>query len=149
MITTYVLGGAALGVSFGVQDRTGSAYWLAAGAVGITGILSFVRHAVFHRSDAARMHWDLGRRNDFQIEVGIANLAWGVVGVACWLLALGPEAAGAVALVFGIYLLGAAVLHGAELRRPVGEGGGRVVPTAMTALFAVLVLVAAVLVLRG
>ena len=34
---------------------------------------AFVRHAVLHRSDAARMGWDLGRRNNFQIEVGMAS----------------------------------------------------------------------------
>ena len=45
--------------------------------VGIVGVISFLRHAVFHRSDAKRMGWDYGKRNDFQLEVGFANLAWG------------------------------------------------------------------------
>ena len=47
--------------------------------VGIVGVISFLRHAVFHRSDAKRMGWDYGKRNDFQLEVGFANLAWGAL----------------------------------------------------------------------
>ena len=42
-------------------------------SVGALGVAAFVRHAVLHRSDAARMGWDLGRRNNFQIEVGMAS----------------------------------------------------------------------------
>ena len=52
--------------------------------VGVVGVLSFLRHAVFHRSDARRMGWDYGKRNDFQLEVGFANLAWGLCGLIAW-----------------------------------------------------------------
>jgi nucleoside 2-deoxyribosyltransferase len=50
--------------------------------VGATGLVSLLRHSVFHRSDAVRMGWDHGRRNDVQMEIGFANLAWVLVGIA-------------------------------------------------------------------
>ncbi len=118
MAVTYLVGGVMLAVSFSRQsaDATAAAYWAAAGCVGGVGLISFVRHSVFHRSDAARMGWDYGRRNDFQIEVGIANLSWGLLGILSWALGWGPVAAGAITLSFGVYMLGAAVLHLLELR---------------------------------
>ena len=81
-------------------------------SVGGLGILSFVRHAVLHRSDAARMKWDLGGRTDyFQIEVGMANLAWGVVAVIAVLGDWGTTTLAAITAVFGLYLLFAASIH--------------------------------------
>ena len=81
-------------------------------AVGILGVVSFVRHSILHASDAARMKWDLGGRIDnFQIEVGMANLAWGLVAIAAVLLDWGTYAQAALTLVFGLYLLFAASIH--------------------------------------
>jgi len=97
--------------------------WLSAGgaeairpvallAVGVLGVVSFVRHSILHASDAARMKWDLGGRIDnFQIEVGMANLAWGLVAIAAVLLDWGTYAQAALTLVFGLYLLFAASIH--------------------------------------
>lgn len=80
--------------------------------VGILGVVSFVRHSILHASDAARMKWDLGGRTDnFQIEVGMANLAWGLVAIAAVLLDWGTYAQAALTLVFGLYLLFAASIH--------------------------------------
>ena len=115
MAATYLVGGVTLAISFS-QPSEAAAYWAAAGCVGGVGLISFVRHSVFHRSDAARMGWDYGRRNDFQIEVGIANLSWGVLGILSWALAWGATAAGAITISFGAYMLGAAALHLIELR---------------------------------
>ena len=139
MLTTYAVGGFGLAVAFyylGKGEQAAAASWAAAVAVGGSGVLSFVRHAVFHRSDAARMGWDYGRRNDFQIEVGLANLAIGVVGIAAWALGWGTAAEGAVVLVFGVYMLGAALLHGSEIRSSAEEGGGRFGPLLATVAFA-------------
>jgi hypothetical protein len=141
MIVTYAAGGVALFLSFWASTPTTAAYWASAGAVGVVGVLSFVRHSVFHRSDAARMGWDYGRRNDFQIEVGFANLALGVAGILAWALSWGSAAAGAVTIAFGAYLAGAALLHGSELRRS-GSGSGHLVTVVATAAYAVLLLVA-------
>lgn len=81
-------------------------------SVGVVGILSMIRHSVFHRSDAIRMGWDQGHRNNFQIEVGFANLAiglpaiiavaldWDVVVVASFVLAYALYFAQVIALVF-------------------------------------------------
>jgi hypothetical protein len=84
-------------------------------SVGALGVASFVRHAVLHRSDAARMGWDLGRRNNFQIEVGMANLAWGLVAFGAVAWDWGVTAQAAVALVFAVYLVQAFVLHLASI----------------------------------
>ena len=88
--------------------------WISVWVVGGVGLLSFLRHAVFHRSDAKRMNWDYGQRNDFQIEAGFANLSWGLVGLISWLQGWGIQAQGAVILVFGIYMSQAAILHLSE-----------------------------------
>jgi len=130
MTATYLVGGLGLFVAFyylsqGDEAAAAAWAWASAGAVGASGVLSFVRHSVFHRSDAVRMGWDYGRRNDFQIEVGMANLAVGLVAIASWALGWGTAAEGAVVVVYAIYMLGAAVLHGSELRHSTQEGGAR------------------------
>ncbi len=112
MLATYVAGGA--GVATGIytlQEQPPSLSLACPLAVGATGLLSFVRHAVFHRSDAARMGWDYGRRNNFQIEVGLANLAWGLVGILAVVLGWGLAAQAVTFLVFGVYLVSVVVLN--------------------------------------
>lgn len=106
MLATYAAGGVGLALAFSGLQRDPPS--LAAGcllAVGGGGLLSFVRHSLFHRSDAVRMGWDLGRRNNFQIEVGLANLAWGLVAILAVVLGWGLAAQAATFLVFGLYLL--------------------------------------------
>ncbi len=85
--------------------------------VGITGIISFLRHSVFWRSDQARMGWRPGSPQ-FQMEVGFANLAVGVVSIAAVVLAWGTAAVGTALLIYGIYIAGAAVVH---VRDALGE----------------------------
>ena len=77
--------------------------------VGGVGIISFVRHSVYYKSDQARMGW----RQDhpkFQLEVGYANLAFGIWGLVAaafdWILVCGVMFA-----VYGTYLLCALFLH--------------------------------------
>lgn len=118
MLATYVVG--ALGIAIGfstVNSDPPSLSWACLLAVGGGGLLSFVRHSIFHRSDTARMGWDLGQRNNFQIEVGLANLAWGVVGIASVVLGWGMGAQAATFLTFGVYLLSVA---GMQLVSPGG-----------------------------
>ena len=114
MQITWIIGGIGIWNGFnalGAENVESATQWIAAWAVGGVGLLSFVRHAVFHRSDALSMGWDLGARNDFQIEVGFANLAWGVVAIIGVIQGWGTEALGALVLLVGIYMLQAAVLH--------------------------------------
>jgi len=111
MALTYLVGAAGLIIGFTTINREPpSLTWATLLAVGGGGILSFVRHSLLHRSDAARMGWDLGVRNNFQIEVGIANLAWGVVAVVAVVLDWGLAVQAATFLTFGIYLTGCAVM---------------------------------------
>ncbi len=131
MIATYVTGTA--GVAWGFFTVFAEPPSLSAAAllaVGAAGGLSFVRHSIFHRSDAARMNWDLGRRNNFQIEVGIANLAWAVLAVLAVSLGWGVAAEAASLLVFGLYLLGVSVFlllsPGDGARRGVGPTVGMI-----------------------
>jgi len=119
-------------------------------SVGGLGIVSFVRHAVLHRSDAARMKWDLGQTNNFQIEVGMANLAWGVIALLAVLGDWGTAAQGALTCVFGLYLLMAGGLHIRILiagPREERRSFGAVIPTilvgAMLTFFAVVALIEA------
>ena len=144
MWATYAVGGLGtlMGLYFlGAGDTAAAAAWVCAVAVGGSGLISFVRHSIFHRSDAARMGWDLGRRNEVQIEVGLANLAWGVVGVAAWALAWGVKAEGAIIIIFGLYLLFAAILHLTDITKSAEEGGRRYGPLVATAVFSVLLLI--------
>ena len=110
MAATYAL--AAPGIAIGMYTvflDPPSLTWAALLTVGAGGILSFFRHAVFHRSDAARMGWDYGATNAFQIETGLANLAWGLVAILAVILGWGIVVEGSAFLVFGLYMIGAAI----------------------------------------
>jgi hypothetical protein len=110
MIATYAIAGPGIAVGMGsVFADPPSLTTAVLMTVGAGGILSFLRHAVFHRSDAARMGWDYGATNAFQIETGIANLAWGLMAVFAVVFGWGIAVEGASFLVFGIYMIGAAV----------------------------------------
>jgi len=50
------------------------------------------------------MKWDLGRRDNFQIEVGIANLAWGLLAIFAVVLNWGLATEAASMIVFGFYM---------------------------------------------
>lgn len=107
MALTYAVG--ALGIGIGFSTAFSSApdlRWACLFAVGLAGLLSFVRHALMHRGDAARMGWDSGTTNPFQIEVGLANLAWGLLAVIAVALSWGLGVYAACFLVFGFYMAG-------------------------------------------
>jgi hypothetical protein len=119
MIATYVVG--AVGVFLGFLGLAGQPASLTLGtllAVGLAGVLSFIRHSLLHRSDAARMGWDYGQRNNFQIEVGLANLAWGAVAIVAVAAGWPIEALGALCLVEGVYLTS---VFGMQLLSPGGR----------------------------
>jgi len=79
--------------------------------VGIAGVLAFVRHVLFHKSDAARLGWQTDRP-DWMFEVGFANLAFGFMGFAAVLARWGTQAQALVLLGYSLYLFQAALLHG-------------------------------------
>jgi hypothetical protein len=111
MYAGYAAGAVGIGLAFSKPHAAEALKPLTLLTVGVLGVLSFVRHAVFHRSDAVRMGWDLGKPNNFQIEVGLANLAWGLIAFAAVGWHWGVSAEASVSLVFGLYLLGAGILH--------------------------------------
>jgi hypothetical protein len=111
MISTYLVGGIGLATGFGTVHQTPAELSLTCLlSVGAVGVLSFVRHSLMHRSDAARMGWDYGVRNNFQIEVGIANLAWGIVAILAVILGWGLAVESALVLTLGIYITSVALM---------------------------------------
>ena len=78
--------------------------------VGIVGVLAFVRHVFFFRSDAERLGWQTDRP-DWIFEVGFANLAFGVMGLVAGLASLGTKVQALVILGYALYLFQAIMLH--------------------------------------
>ena len=82
MALTYAFGALGIGLAFSTAfSAEPSLRWGCLFAVGVAGVLSFVRHSLLDRGDATRMGWDNGKPNPFQIEVGLANLAWGILAI--------------------------------------------------------------------
>ena len=79
-------------------------------AVGLVGLLAFLRHFVFHQSDAQRLGWE-SAKPQFQYEVGFANLAFALVAFLAYLGGWSVGAQVVVVLGYGLYLLQAALLH--------------------------------------
>jgi hypothetical protein len=88
-----------------------SLHTVTAVVVGGVGVVSFFRHAVFARSDAARMGWSGEGGSNFQLEVGFANLAFGLAALSAHFEDWGTGAEVATTLGYGLYLLQAALLH--------------------------------------
>ena len=107
MALTYAVGALGIGIGFSTVFSSGpDLRWACLFAVGLAGLLSFVRHALMYRGDAARMGWDSGTTNHFQIKVGLANLAWGLLAVIAVALSWGLGVYAASCLVFGFYMAG-------------------------------------------
>jgi hypothetical protein len=79
--------------------------------VGSVGVLAFVRHVIFHKSDAKRLGWETVRP-DWMFEVGFANLAFGFAGFLSVFANEGTRAQALILLGYAIYLFQAALLHG-------------------------------------
>lgn len=79
--------------------------------VGIVGVLAFIRHVIFHKSDARRLGWETDRP-DWMFEVGFANLAFGLMGIAAVFYFNSIQIHTVVLFGYAIYLLQAALLHG-------------------------------------
>ncbi|MEX0990689.1 MAG: DUF6790 family protein [Actinomycetota bacterium] len=137
MISSYIACGVAIGVGAAARSSVRGLEIVTLWGVGSLGILSFVRHSILHASDAARMGWSHGRRNEFQIEVGFANLAIGLVAAAAVVWRWGVAAQAAVTIVYAIYLLLAAVLHVISIIGRTEERSARAAWLSALATFAV------------
>ena len=111
MYVGYAAGAVGIGLGFSKSSAVDGLKPVMILTVGVLGLVSFVRHVVFNRSDAARMGWDHEAPNNFQIEVGLANLAWGLLAFAAVGWHWGISAEATVSLIFALYLLGAFGLH--------------------------------------
>ena len=104
MLATYVIGAIGYFIGIGTLQQDPPSLSIAALlAVAATGVLSFVRHSIYNRSDAVAGGWDYGQRNNFQIEVGLANLAWGIYALLAVVLDWGLMAVSASFLISGLY----------------------------------------------
>ena len=129
MAVSYAVGALGFGIAFStLGDDPPSLTWASLITVGAGGIIAFVRHALFHRADAERMGWT-GGESAFQIEVGLANLAWGVYAVLAVVLDWGLRAEAAGFLVFGLYMGAACVFHLINLRGPNARPLPQVIPS--------------------
>lgn len=79
-------------------------------AVGVVGVLAFLRHVPFHRADAERLGWQTDRP-DWQLEVGFANLALGLPALFAALFRPTYPAFFVLLAAYSLYLGQAAALH--------------------------------------
>lgn len=80
--------------------------WTSLLAVGLVGVYTFVGHVFFPQTSAAEIGW---QNSPFQFEVGLADLAIGVLGVLAFRAGLGFRAAATIAA--SVSLGGDAVGH--------------------------------------
>lgn len=131
MQVTYLLGGAgiALGI-YGLISGGGpkGLHWAVALMVGAVGIVSMVRHSVFHVSDARRA----GVESDpfYMIELGFANGAIGLIALIAFFASWGTGAEVAVTLTYASYL-GLALALFLYRRREKGMDGGTIFGASM------------------
>jgi|SRR6185437_7531170 len=74
--------------------------------VGLGGLWGFVFHAFSPEAASAYIGW---QTNPFEYEVGIANLAMGIIGIAAGISSIGYKKATATFVT--IFLIGAAIGH--------------------------------------
>jgi len=134
MISTYIIGGAgiALGIYFLSSENVekGLHYALPL-MVGALGVLSMVRHSIFHVSDAART----GVKTDpyYMIELGLFQSALGILALLAFFADWGVAAEAAVTLAFALYLAMAFFLFLARARAG-GLDGGKILALCMWVL---------------
>jgi hypothetical protein len=114
MILTYVAGAAGIFLAFyeiGSDAKLALTYLTIAYAV-VMGLLSWVRHVLAWKEDAARLDVEDQPTPFFQWEVGFANGAFGIAGLLAVVFDWGVGAMAAVVLGYAMYLLQAALLNG-------------------------------------
>jgi hypothetical protein len=78
--------------------------------VAFNGIISFLSHVIFHKSDAKRLGMESANPG-FQFEVGFANLAMGLGAIFSIVFHWGVAANIAIIICYALYLLQAIILH--------------------------------------
>ncbi|MGB9938167.1 MAG: DUF6790 family protein [Methanobacterium sp.] len=75
--------------------------------VGIGSIWAFIGHTFMSNTIATMIGWPVG--NPFQLEVGVANLSYGILGILCWKFRDNFWTATVIAV--STFYLGAAYIH--------------------------------------
>jgi len=81
--------------------------WFLVVMVGIGSIWAFIGHVFMSNMTAALIGWPAG--NPFQLEVGVANLSFGILGLLCWKFRDNFWTASIIAV--SVFYLGAAYIH--------------------------------------
>ncbi|GAB4310146.1 MAG: hypothetical protein Kow0019_07800 [Methanobacteriaceae archaeon] len=81
--------------------------WFLVIMVGIGSIWAFIGHVFMSDMIAAMIGWPAG--NPFQLEVGVANLSYGILGLLCWKFRDNFWTASIIAI--SVFYLGAAIIH--------------------------------------
>jgi len=79
--------------------------------VGVVGVLAWLRHFIFYKSDMKRLGWETPHP-DWMWEVGFANGAFGFMGLYSVLGGLDVQAQAVTLLGYAVYLFQASILHG-------------------------------------
>jgi len=124
MMLTYALGGA--GIALGIYGLTAGGgpkalHYALPLAVGAVGIVSLLRHAVFHVSDARRA--DVVSNPFYMIELGFANGAIGILALFAFFGSWGVASEVALMLTYALYLGLAFFLFFARVRSKGFDGG--------------------------
>jgi hypothetical protein len=98
-----------IGIFFLFADPDIAVRVAAAMLVGAEGLISFIRYAVYYRSDQIRMGWQQ-EHPEFRLEVGYANLALGIWALAAAVFNWGLVC-GVMLAAYATYLLCALLLH--------------------------------------
>lgn len=132
-----------VGVFFGFyfySDLSMSTMIVGVTTVGVVGVLGWVRHLFFHKSDAKRLGWET-ERPDWAYEVGFANLGFAVAAIVAAAADLSAQAQALPILAYGAYLLQAGVLHGYRYFTGENKSPGKLWRSCLaTLLFAALML---------
>jgi len=120
------------------------ARWICLVPIGLMGLWGFVGHVLFAAESAQTIGW---ATSPFQSEVGLANLAIGVIGIVGAIFS-SPPFRWAVALATLCFLGGAGVVHLIEISETGNVAAGNAGPILYTDFGTPLALIAALVVGR-
>jgi len=126
MISTFVIGGIGIALGFYGLSKGGgpkALHYSILLTVGVPGLLSLLRHSVFHASDASRT--DYQGEPFFMIELGFATGAIAVLAIFAFAGNWGVAAEAAITLAYALYLALALCLFFVRMKSK-GLDGGRI-----------------------
>lgn len=112
MGVSYLVG--AVGLYFGFSAASGSdptkfGLFVLLGVGGPT-VAGFIRHVFLWKGDASRLGFE-AKDPSWMWEVGFANLAIALAAILTFALDWGVKAQATVAIIMGVYMLGATLVH--------------------------------------